>query len=202
LAAACLARTTQTRRDGLGSWCNRCSWETRDPNREALGRRTCGCRWTQRGVLETRPGLGADAIIALDQPDRELTAAFVLENSYKHFDIVLDYLWGHPTEVLLDALTGHDLKAESSGVRLVEIGEMAGPTISLSAAALRSSDLELHGSGGGSIPHTAIFDTFPQVWALAASGKLRIDTEPVRLADIGNAWERQHSPGRRIVIVP
>jgi NADPH:quinone reductase-like Zn-dependent oxidoreductase len=153
-------------------------------------------------VLETLPGLGADAIIALDQPDRELTAAFVRENSHKPFDIVLDYLWGHPTEVLLNALTGHDLKAESSGVRLVQIGEMAGPTISLSAAALRSSGLELYGSGGGSIPHAAIFDAFPQVWALAASGKLRIDTEPVPLADIENAWQRQDSAGRRIVIVP
>jgi NADPH:quinone reductase-like Zn-dependent oxidoreductase len=142
-------------------------------------------------VLETLWLLGADAVIGLDQPDRELTAAFVLENKHRHFDIVLDYLWGHPTEVLLNALTGSDLKAESSGVRFVEIGEMAGPTISLSAAALRSSGLELYGSGGGSIPHTAIFNAFPQVWALAASGKLRIDAEPVPLADIGNAWQRQ-----------
>jgi NADPH:quinone reductase-like Zn-dependent oxidoreductase len=153
-------------------------------------------------VLETLWLLGADAVIGLDQPDRELTAAFVLENKHRHFDIVLDYLWGHPTEVLLNALTGSDLKAESSGVRFVEIGEMAGPTISLSAAALRSSGLELYGSGGGSIPHTAIFNAFPQVWALAASGKLRIDAEPVPLADIGNAWQRQDSAGRRIVIVP
>jgi NADPH:quinone reductase-like Zn-dependent oxidoreductase len=154
-------------------------------------------------VLKTLPDLGADAIISLDQPDQQLTADFVREASHKNFDIVLDFLWGHPTEVLLHALTGHDLKAESSRIRLVEIGEMAGPTISLSAAALRSSGLELYGSGGGSsIPHTAIFETFPQLWALAASGKLRIDTEPVALADIEKAWQRQHQPGRRVVIIP
>jgi NADPH2:quinone reductase len=154
-------------------------------------------------VLKTLPDLGADAIIALDQPDQVLTAAFVREASHKNFDIVLDYLWGHPTEVLIDALTGHDLNAESSRIRLVEIGEMAGPTISLSAAALRSSGLELYGSGGGSsIPHTAIFDTFPQMWALAASGKLRIDTEPVALANIEKAWQGQHEAGRRVVIIP
>jgi NADPH:quinone reductase-like Zn-dependent oxidoreductase len=153
-------------------------------------------------VLETLPDLGADAIIALDQPDQELTAAFVREASHKSFDIILDYLWGHPTEVLLGALTGHDLKAESSRIRLMEIGEMAGPTISLSAAALRSSGLELYGSGGGSIPHTAIFDAFPQLWALAASGKLRIDTEPVPLADVENVWQRQDLPGRRLVLIP
>jgi NADPH2:quinone reductase len=105
--------------------------------------------------------------------------------------------------VLLDALTGHDVKAESSRIRLIEIGEMAGPTISLSAAALRSSRIEIYGSGGGgSIPHTAILETFPKLWALAAEGALRIDTEAVALADIESAWRRQAVSGRRIVIVP
>jgi len=156
-----------------------------------------------RRVLETLPELGADATIDLDQPDQELSAAFRREAGHKHFDVVLDYVWGHPTEVLLDALTGHDVMAESKTVRLVEIGEMAGPTISLSAAALRSSGIEIYGSGGGtSIPHTAIFETFPQLWVLAASGKLRIDVEPVPLADVENAWRRTDSPGRRIVLNP
>jgi len=153
-------------------------------------------------ILETLPDLGADATIALDQPEQELAAAFIREAAYKRFDVVLDYVWGHPTEVLLDALTGHDVMAESDTVRLIEIGEMAGPTISLSAAALRSSGIEIYGSGGGSIPHTAIFEIFPQVWALAASGKLRIDTEPVPLSEIECAWQRNDSPGRRLVIIP
>lgn len=153
-------------------------------------------------VLETLPDLGADAIIALDQSDRELTAAFVREASQRPFDIILDYLWGHPTAVLLDALTGHDLKAQSSRIRLIEIGEMAGPTISLSAAALRSSGIEIYGSGGGSISHTAIFDAFPNLWALAAGGTLRIDTESASLADVESAWRRQDVSGRRVVIVP
>ncbi len=153
-------------------------------------------------VLETLPDLGADATIVLNQPDQELTAAFTREASQKKFDIILDYVWGHPTEILLDALTGHDVKAKSSGIRLVEIGEMAGPTISLPAAALRSSGIEIYGSGGGSIPHTAIFDAFPKVWALAADGKLRIDTETVPLADVESAWQRNDLSGRRLVIIP
>ncbi len=156
-----------------------------------------------RHVLETLPDLGADAIIALDQSDRELTAAFVRESGQNPFGIVLDYLWGRPTAVLIDALTGHDLKAESSIVRLIEIGEMAGPTLSLSAAALRSSGLEIYGSGGGgSIPHTAILETFPKLWELAATGTLRIDTEAVSLADVESTWQRQAASGRRIVFVP
>ena len=153
-------------------------------------------------VLKTLNDLGADATIHINQPDKELTEAFIREAGHKPFDVIIDYLWGHPTEVLLDALTGHDLKAESTRTRLVEVGEMAGPTIALPAAALRSSGLELYGSGGGSIPHSAIFDAFPQIWALAASGKLRIDIEQAPLADVETLWQRQDSPGRRLVIIP
>ena len=151
-------------------------------------------------MLETLSDLGADAIVALDQSDDDLAAAFVREGP---FDVVLDYLWGRPTTVLLDALTGHDLKAESSRTRLVEIGSMAGPTIALSAATLRSSGIEIYGSGGGgSIPRTAIFETFPSLWALAAAGALRIHTEAVPLADVERAWQWQDLAGRRLVFVP
>lgn len=155
-----------------------------------------------RRVLATLRDLGADATIALDLSDQELTAAFIREAGPKGFDVVLDYVWGHPTEVLLEGLTRHDVKIAASRVRLVEIGEMAGPTIALSAAALRSSGLELYGSGGGSVPHQAIFEAFPQLWALAISGKLRIKTEPVPLAEVESAWQRRTLDGRRLVIVP
>ncbi len=153
-------------------------------------------------VLKTLPELGADATLSLDKPDDELSAAFSGEARQKRFDIILDYLWGHPTEVLLEALTGHDVMAESSPICLIEIGEMAGPTISLAAAALRSSGLEIYGSGGGSVPYQAIFDAFPQLWALAASGKLRIEIEPVPLVNIERAGQREDVHGRRLVIIP
>jgi NADPH2:quinone reductase len=153
-------------------------------------------------ILKMLPGLGADSTISLNQSDEALTEALIREARHKHFDVIIDYLWGHPTEVLLNALTGHDLKAESSRTRLVEVGEMAGPTISLPAAVLRSSGLELYGSGGGSISPKAIFETFPQIWTLAASGKLRIDTVRVPLANVEAAWQWQDTPGRRLVITP
>lgn len=153
-------------------------------------------------ILETLPGLGADATLSLARPDEELKAAFVREHERQPFDVVLDYVWGRPTEILLDALTGHELAAESRPIRLIEIGEMAGPNISLSAAALRSSGIEIYGSGGGSVPRTAIFEVFPKLWALAASGELSIETEPVPLADVEDAWRRENPAGRRIVILP
>jgi NADPH:quinone reductase-like Zn-dependent oxidoreductase len=153
-------------------------------------------------ILQTLASLGADATISLSQSDEDLALAFSREALRGHFDIVLDYVWGHPTEVLLAALTGHDVKAESRGVRLIEIGEMAGPTIFLSAAALRSSGIEISGTGRGSVPHSVIFDAFPKVWALAASGQLHMDIERVPLADVESAWRRNDLPGRRLVIIP
>lgn len=153
-------------------------------------------------TLESLHELGADATISVDLPDGDLRDAFLREVNASRFDIVLDYLWGHPAEVLLDALTGHDTRAVSSRVRFIEIGEMAGAAVNLRAAALRSSGVEIYGSGGGGVvPLQAIFEAIPQVWSLAAQGKLRIDIETVPLADVGKVWWKD-SQGRRIVVVP
>ncbi len=154
-------------------------------------------------VLKSLYDLGADEIVALNLPDQELTAAFAREAEMGNFDVILDFLWGHPTEVLLKVLTGHDFNKVSQRVRLIEIGEMAGPTITLPAEALRSSGVEIYGSGGGGIvPPKAIFETLPKVWELAIAGKLRIDVERVPLSDIENAWLRQDLHGRRLVVIP
>ena len=155
-----------------------------------------------RRVSERLHDLGADAILPLDLSDQELTSTFVLEIGRQGLDVVIDYVWGHPTEVLLGALSRHDLKAAASRTRLVEIGDMAGPTIALPAEVLRSSGVELYGGGGGSVPHQAIFEAFPQIWALAADGKLHVETEAVPLADVESAWVRQDLDGRRLVIIP
>src|SRR5258708_4599334 len=120
-----------------------------------------------RRVLTTLRDLGADATIALDLPDQELTAAFIRQAGPRPFDVVLDYVWGHPTEVLLETLTRHDVKMAASRTRLVEIGEMAGPTIALSAAALRSSGLELYGSGGRRVAPPAPLLSLPSSIASA-----------------------------------
>jgi NADPH:quinone reductase-like Zn-dependent oxidoreductase len=157
-------------------------------------------------VLETLPQLGADVVISLEKSDEELKKNFEAEIKYEPFDIVLDYIWGHQAEVLLDALTGHDLNAEAHHTRYIQIGEMAGATIKLSAATLRSSAIEIYGQGGGSIPKEVMMkistEIFPQLINLAAEKKLVIDTEAVPLKDIEKAWRRQDAGGKRIVIIP
>jgi NADPH:quinone reductase-like Zn-dependent oxidoreductase len=153
-------------------------------------------------ALEALHGLGADATISLEGSDDELEEAFADQAGDGGYDVVLDYLWGRPTEALVAALTGHDVTAESRRTRLIQIGEMAGPIIKLPAAALRSSGLEVMGSGGGSIPPAAIFETFPRLWELAANGELRIDAVPVPLTDVAEAWQRGDLGGLRLVLIP
>ena len=154
-------------------------------------------------VLRTLGGLGADTTIRLDQPGQDLTDVFVREAGEAGLDVVIDFLWGRPTEALLAALTRTDLTAARSRVRLVQVGESAGPAISLHAAVLRSTRLEIIGSGSGAVPPLdVIVDSCRQLMARAASGELRVDTECVPLADIEDAWQRQGLQGRRLVVIP
>jgi NADPH:quinone reductase-like Zn-dependent oxidoreductase len=154
-------------------------------------------------VFEHLKGLGADQVISLSQPEEDLKAAFKKAAREMPFDIVLDYLWGRPAEILLEALTGHDLRAEGKVTRYIHIGEMAGSTIQLPGAVLRSTGLELYGAGGGSmikeVMSSLITEVVPEIFRLAAEGRLTIDTEVAPLSDIANAWQRAGN-GKRIVI--
>ncbi|MFZ0808720.1 MAG: zinc-binding alcohol dehydrogenase family protein [Candidatus Sulfotelmatobacter sp.] len=154
-------------------------------------------------VLNTLHDLGADATIRIEKPGQDLTEAFIREGGDNGFDVIIDYLWGPATEALLAAVARRDLKPASSRVRLVEVGESAGPTISLAAAVLRSSRLEILGAGSGNAAAS------PEMWIEAVRqlmsnigcGALRIDIERVPLDAIENAWQ-QDQRGRRIVVVP
>jgi NADPH:quinone reductase-like Zn-dependent oxidoreductase len=151
-------------------------------------------------VLSTLLELGADATIRLDKPDQELIEAFRREPGEKGFDVIIDYLWGPPTEALLAAITGAEFAVAGSETRLVEVGESAGPTITLPAAVLRSTALTILGTAGIP-PWDVLTEAFEQVMNHAASGELRIETERVPLAEIEDAWER-NVQARRLVVIP
>jgi len=151
-------------------------------------------------VLSTLHELGADSTIRLDKPDEELIAAFRREAGEKRFDVIIDYLWGRPTEALLKAITGKEFAIGESETRLVEVGESAGSTITLPAAVLRSTALTILGTGG--MPSWDILtDAFQQVMNSVARSTLRIETERVPLAEIEDAWERD-AHAHRLVVIP
>ncbi|MGB3870438.1 MAG: zinc-binding alcohol dehydrogenase family protein [Flavobacteriales bacterium] len=152
-------------------------------------------------VLEQLWDHGADAILPLQEEPERMSRAFLAEKG-DGYDVVLDYIWGAPMEVLLHALTGHDLEGAPYRTRIVQVGDMAGRSIQLAAGTLRSSAIELMGSGGGSVSPSAMAAVIPKIFALAEQGILTIDTEVLPLSDVQAAWDRPLQSGRRIVFVP
>ena len=149
-------------------------------------------------VLGRLSELGADATIQIDQSADALKNALAAEAGY---DVVLDYLWGPPTEALLAAITKPEFAVVTRETRLVQVGESAGAAISLPAAVLRSTALTILGTAG--IPSREVLvDAMEQVMSRAGRGELRIETERVALADIEKVWERPGESGRRVVVVP
>jgi NADPH:quinone reductase-like Zn-dependent oxidoreductase len=138
-----------------------------------------------------------DSIIALGQPEDAVRDAFA-EEAEKGIDVVIDYLWGRPTELLLEALAKGFKASSTHRTRLVEVGESAGKTINLPGATLRSIDLTLLGSGFGSAPLDRIFAAIPRLFSMASAGSLKVDAEQVPLSDVERAWNRVER-GRRIV---
>ena len=76
-------------------------------------------------VLSTLLALGADATIWLNKPHQDLVETFRHEAGEKGFDVIIDYLWGPPTEALLTAITGTEFAVAGSETRLVQVGESA-----------------------------------------------------------------------------
>jgi len=165
-----------------------------------LGAGRIVCTGRHNETLQSLSALGADAVIDLKLPEEEL-AKSLAEESEKGFDVILDCLWGHPTEMIIKSLVPHQLGFAKRRVRLIQIGEMAGSTISLSADSLRTSGLEIMGASAGLTPE-AIGEGTAMIWDLLREGKLHLDIIQMPLSDIENAWNRTDLHGKRIVIVP
>ncbi len=147
--------------------------------------------------LDALQGLNVDAIIGLAQPEEAVGEALA-PHILAGVDVVIDYLWGRPTELMLMALAKCFQPEATRRTRLVEVGESAGRTISLPGAVLRSVDLTMMGSGFGSVPLTGLAESIARLFSLAATGALTIDVEAAPLASVEQAWDRVEK-GRRIV---
>ncbi|WP_166364208.1 quinone oxidoreductase family protein [Pseudomonas akapageensis] len=142
--------------------------------------------------------LGADTFIALNQPSEKLVEIFQHEINGAGVDIVLDYLWGLPAECFLNAATGHGSSEAGPRIRFVNIGSLAGTTISLTPGPLRSSGLELLGSGLGSVSHERLVQIVGKVLQAIDPAQLKIDAHPIELSQVERAWG--HDTTQRIVL--
>ena len=145
-------------------------------------------------VLAELSTLGADATIPLTgdwDADQK-----VFEGHFAGgVDVVLDYLWGPSARHLLIAAA--KAGGDQARMRFVHIGSMSGAEISLPGAVLRSSAIQLMGSGLGSVPMGRLLAAIRALLAAAVPAGLRIATRTVPLAEVQENWA--DTGGARIV---
>jgi NADPH:quinone reductase-like Zn-dependent oxidoreductase len=152
--------------------------------------------------LEDLLELGADEIISVKQEDEQFITQLKNVHTNAPIDVIIDYLWGHTAEMILASLMGKG--SFTPKTKFVSVGSMTGDLIQLSAANLRSVDLQLTGSGLGSWSKDEVRKLFseilPEMFQLAADGKLKVKTIEVELEDIADLWNRDVPDGERLVV--
>ncbi|WP_285565135.1 zinc-binding alcohol dehydrogenase family protein [Streptomyces sp. RTGN2] len=151
------------------------------------------------GRLALLKGLGADEVVALDGDDRDV--ADRLGRAAADADVVLDYLWGPPAVLAMTALlTARSDRAKA--MAWIQIGSMAGQEITLPSFLLRAGNLNIMGSGQGSLTTAGILAELPSLAQEIAAGTLAVDVLPVPLDQVEQAWNTPVDPGRRVVLTP
>jgi NADPH:quinone reductase-like Zn-dependent oxidoreductase len=147
--------------------------------------------------------LSVDATVDLSLEGAELVQAFAAAAGPNGYQVIVDYIWGVATEALLATLNNHDLSsyAGGRGIRLVNVGSMAGPDIRLPAAVLRSNQLQIMGSGTGNFPPVADMQRYAsEILALAAAGEISVETQEHDLSEIADVWDLNKKSDVRSVI--
>ena len=143
--------------------------------------------------------LGADAFLQLPSGKAELAELF-REEVARGVDVVLDYLWGPPAEAFFAAVTGKGTGEAAPRIRFVNIGSLAGASAVVEPAALRSSGLEIVGSGIGSLSHAELMQAIGDLMQAVHPAGLRIDAAARPLSEVEAAWTEAGS--ERLVFTP
>ena len=153
-------------------------------------------------ALEKLKALGADETISLELGRDEQVAAFRKEIAGDGVDIVLDYLWVTSAEAVLAAIAQKGLSHAAPRIRFVQVGNSAGPTISLAGATLRSSGVELLGSGFGSASMTEIFVAIGEMFKEAAKTPFVNEVKTVALKEVEALWGSKEEGVRLVFLGP
>jgi NADPH:quinone reductase-like Zn-dependent oxidoreductase len=149
--------------------------------------------------LEELASLGADVVISFTLGTllgaKSYEDALIAQFSHG-IDVVIDYLWGESARTAIVAIA--KAVEDAKPVRFVHVGGASGEeNIELPGAALRSSAIQLMGSGAKSVPFPKLLDAIRNVFEAVAPANLQIATVQVPLSEIEKAWD---SPGRPRIV--
>jgi NADPH2:quinone reductase len=144
--------------------------------------------------LERAAQYGADATIRLDEAG-DLVAAFKAAFGGAGPDYVFDPLWGEPAAAAVEAAVPR--------ATIVNLGQSAGATSTLSSAAVRFKSLSILGHTNFALSPDELAAHYRRLVEYAVTGEIRLDLERVPLDSVADAWRRQaEGPGTKLVVVP
>ena len=109
--------------------------------------------------------------------------------------MIVDFLWG--------GLAPYAMNHANVGARYIQVGSSAGPTSTITAAAIRNKLLTLVGHGLAATPAEVRRSAYAHLVQHALDGKLTVDLEQTRLDDIRQTWEHlKAGPPRKLVVTP
>jgi NADPH:quinone reductase-like Zn-dependent oxidoreductase len=150
-------------------------------------------------ALKELTALGADVTIPLGSTDDEFEDA-LQEQFHGGIDVVLDYLWGGSAERLI--IAGAKAGKETVPIRFVHIGSASASNITLPSAALRSSAIELMGSGIGSISVERLVRSVEDLMQAAVPAGFAIATKTFPLSDVETVWGAAANIPRPVFRIP
>jgi len=160
---------------------------------KALGAGRVVAAGRNAAMLQRVQDLGADATVNLATSE-DLPAAY-RDAAQGDIHVIIDYVWGPPTEAAL--------QAAAVGGRLVQVGTTAGDEINLKGSILRSKSLTIFGYAGFHASLERRATAYRQLAEHAGQGRLIIPVERIPLRQVEQAWERQRSgTRRRLVLMP
>jgi NADPH2:quinone reductase len=135
---------------------------------------------------------GADAVVDLDSDD--LPAA-IRDAAGGDVDLTIDTLWGEPAMAAMQVASRH--------ARHLQVGQVAGLEITLSAPAIRSRSLDVRGFSVAHPPAEVKREGHRRLIEHVQRGDIVVDVERVPLAEVAGAWERQRrsAGGPKLVLM-
>jgi NADPH:quinone reductase-like Zn-dependent oxidoreductase len=144
-------------------------------------------------ALEQATDRGADAVV--DLADDQAIDAGLAAAAPGGYDVIVDFLWGAPAP--------HAIDHANVCARYIQVGSSAGPTSTITAAAIRNKLLTLVGQGTVGTPAEVRRSAYAQLMRHAADAKFTLDLERTRLDDISQTWEHlKAGPPRKLVVTP
>jgi NADPH:quinone reductase-like Zn-dependent oxidoreductase len=155
-------------------------------------------------ALEQLRPLGADVLIPFDlaptNPQGPAQFEAALKEQFAHgIHVVVDYLWGQSAEIIIAAIA--KAVEDTTPVRFIQVGSSSGADITLPGAALRSSPIVLMGSGLKSVPMPRLLASIKNVFEAFAPAKFKINTTPIPLSHVAEAWDNP-TKSRIVFVIP